>query len=636
MRRLRLLLLAGTVTLMVAACGGGSKTTDNPPQNPPPQPPPTSGLDARPSNATCIAPARGPAAGAVDVADAFPNLPDVSQPTKVLIEPVPDPRWFVLEKTGRVRVFDPDNATSLSTFLDLSGVVRTASEAGLLGMAFHPDYPAVPEVFLSYVVTGPVVEARSVISRFILDNVDSPGAGTAEQVILEVDQFRSNHNGGDIAFGPDRLLYIGVGDGGGANDPEETGQDTTRLLGSFLRIDVIGTGADYNIPAGPQGNPFSGNAKCGPGLNAAACPEIYAWGFRNPWRWSFDAPTGVLWAADVGQGAWEEIDQVAAGGNYGWDCREGAHDFEPAGCAGPFVDPVSEYPHSNGNRSITGGFVYRGAAIPVLSGRYVFADFESGRFWALQSDGAGGFTNEELLTTSTGPSAFGIDQDGELYFTDFFGGRIMRLVPSAGGGVDPVPDLLSQSGCVDAADITQPYAGLVPYDLNAPFWSDGAAKDRHVGLPNGTTISVDANDDWAFPPGTVIVKNFRLNGRLIETRHLMRHPDGIWAGYTYEWNAAQTEATRVRDGKTVDIDGQDWIYPDESECLQCHTTVAGVALGPETAQLNRDFTYAQTGRTANQLYTLDAIMMFGAAIGDPAALPAELRAGVDQVNTTCG
>ena len=284
MRRLRLLLLAGTVTLMVAACGGGSKTTDNPPQNPPPQPPPTSGLDARPSNATCIAPARGPAAGAVDVADAFPNLPDVSQPTKVLVEPVPDPRWFVLEKTGRVRVFDPDNATSLSTFLDLSGVVRTASEAGLLGMAFHPDYPAVPEVFLSYVVTGPVVEARSVISRFILDNVDSPGAGTAEQVILEVDQFRSNHNGGDIAFGPDRLLYIGVGDGGGANDPEETGQDTTRLLGSFLRIDVTGTGADYNIPAGPQGNPFSGNAKCGPGLNAAACPEIYAWGFRNPWR----------------------------------------------------------------------------------------------------------------------------------------------------------------------------------------------------------------------------------------------------------------------------------------------------------------------------------------------------------------
>jgi uncharacterized repeat protein (TIGR03806 family) len=185
-----------------------------------------------------------------------------------------------------------------------------------------------------------------------------------------------------------------------------------------------------------------------------------------------------------------------------------------------------------------------------------------------------------------------------------------------------VPDLLSQSGCVDPADITQPYAGLVPYDLNAPFWSDGADKDRHMGLPNGTTILVGADGDWAFPPGTVIVKNFRLNGQLIETRHLMRHPDGAWAGYTYEWNAAQTEATRVRGGKTVDVGGQDWIYPDEAECLQCHTVVAGVALGPETAQLNKDFTYPQTGRTANQLHTLDAVGMFAAAIGDPATLPA--------------
>jgi len=198
----------------------------------------------------------------------------------------------------------------------------------------------------------------------------------------------------------------------------------------------------------------------------------------------------------------------------------------------------------------------------------------------------------------------------------------MQLVASGGGGADPVPDLLSQSGCVDPADITLPYAGLVPYDLNAPFWSDGAAKDRHMGLPNSTTISVDAADDWGFPPGTVIVKNFELNGRLIETRHLMRHPDGAWAGYTYEWNATETEATRVRGGKTVNIDGQDWIYPDEAQCLQCHTAVAGVALGPETAQLNKDFTYPQTGRTVNQLTTLDAVSMFATPIGDPAVLPA--------------
>jgi len=606
--------------LIAAGCGGGgAKTTDNPI---PPVNPPTVGLDARPSNVTCVAPARGAGGATIDVVDAFPNLPAMSQAVKVLVEPVADPRWFVLRKTGQIAVFDPDNATSVSTFLDMNDFasLRTASEGGLLGMAFHPDYPGVQEVFVSYTINGPVTEMRSVISRLILDDLATPtAAGTTEEVILEVDQFASNHNGGDIAFGADDLLYIGLGDGGGGGDPQETGQDTTRLLGSFLRIDVIGTGADYAIP---PGNPLAAANpnKCGPGLNAADCPEIYAWGMRNPWRWSFDPPTGVLWAGDVGQGAWEEIDQIVVNGNYGWDCREGAHDFELTGCSGPFVEPVSEYPHTNGNRSITGGFVYRGAAIPGLVGRYVFGDFESGRIWALQPDGMGGFSNEELIATSTNPSSFGVDQDGELYFTDF-SGRIMQLV-SSGGGVDPVPDLLSDSGCTDGADITQPYSGLVPYDINVPFWSDGAAKDRYIGLPTSSTIVIDGQDDWNFPPGTVLVKNFRLDGTLIETRHLMRHPDGVWAGYTYEWNATQTEATRVRGGKTELIDGQDWVFPDEAECLQCHTVVAGVALGPETSQMNKDFTYPSTGRTHSQLETLDTIAMFSSPLqGTPATLP---------------
>ncbi len=610
-----LLLIAG----LVGACGGGGAKTQG---NPPPQPPPeVVGLDARPDNLTCVAPARASVGAAIDVTDAFPGLPAIAQPVKVLVEPVANPRWFVLRKSGQLVVFDPDAATSWSTYVDLSAVVRANSEGGLLGMAFHPDYPAVAEIFLYYTINGPSTEMQSVISRFILDDIVSPsapGAGTIEEVILQVDQFASNHNGGDIAFGADRMLYIGFGDGGGGGDPQETGQDTTRLLGAFLRIDVIGTGTGYDIPAG---NPFAGNAKCGPGVNAASCPEIYAWGVRNPWRWSFDPPTGDLWAGDVGQGAWEEIDQIEAGGNYGWDCREGAHDFELSGCAGPFIDPVSEYAHTSGNASITGGFVYRGTNIPTLQGRYVFADFASGRIWALQSDGMGGYTNDELLVSSTQPSSFGIDQDGELYFTDYNNGRIMRLVTS-GGGADPVPELLSDSGCVDPADITHPYSGLVPYEINAPFWSDGAAKDRHIGLPNSATISIDTNDDWVFPAGTVLVKNFRLNGRLIETRHLMRHPDGVWAGYTYEWNVTETEATRVRGGKTEVIDGQNWVFPDEAECLRCHTNVATVALGPETAQLNRDFTYPSTGRTHNQLETLDAISMFSSPLpGDPATLP---------------
>jgi uncharacterized repeat protein (TIGR03806 family) len=607
-------------TLLLAAwlagCSGSGSGGNNPTEPPPPPPPGAVGLDERPSNVSCVAPERA-TPGTIDVVEAFPELPNIGAPTKVLVEPAADPRWFVLRKSGQLVVFDPDNATTTSVFLDLAADVNSSSEGGLLGMAFHPDFPAEPEVFIYYTTGSPMV---SRISRFVLDDIQSPGAGTIEEALVEIDQPFGNHNGGDIAFGEDRLLYIGLGDGGSGGDPHENGQNTTNLLGSMLRIDVIGTGAGYDIPGG---NPFADQPRCGPTeVNANDCPEIYAWGLRNPWRWSFDPPTGDLWLGDVGQNRWEEINRIENGRNYGWDCREGAHDFEAAGCAGPFAEPVAEYGHSNGNVSITGGFVYRGTEIPGLQGRYVYADFASGRIWALESDGLGGYLPEELINTSTSPSSFGVGDDGELYITDYSGNRIMKLVQT-GGGTDTVPDLLSATGCVDPGEATQVADGLVPYAINAPFWSDGAVKDRHIGLPDGTAIPIDADDDWEFPPGTVLVKNFRLNGRLIETRHLMRHPDGVWAGYTYEWNAGETEAVRVRNGKVVNIDGQDWVFPDEAECLRCHTGIAGVALGPETAQMNRDFTYPQTGRTHGQLETLDAIGMFASPLpGDPSMLPA--------------
>jgi uncharacterized repeat protein (TIGR03806 family) len=453
-----------------------------------------------------------------------------------------------------------------------------------------------------------------------------------EQVILRVDQDFDNHNGGDIAFGLDGNLYIGLGDGGSGGDPNDRAQDTTRLLGSMLRIDVLGPGVSYpaNPYAIPVDNPFAGNAKCGPGANAAACPEIYAWGLRNPWRWSFDSATGGLWfdsatgglwLADVGQGSYEEVDVIERGGNYGWRCREGAHNYNPAGCGTGLIDPVSEYPHSLGN-SITGGYVYRGSAIPGLIGRYVFADYGSGRFWALQSDGLGGFTNDQLIDTNFGPTSFGVDQYGELYFTDINNSRLRKLVPAGPPAADTIPTLLSATGCTDPADITRPYTGLLPYDINAPFWSDGAQKDRYIGLPNGTTITRNAEDDWEFPNGSVIVKNFSLNGNLVETRHLMRHPDGVWAGYTYEWNAQQTEASRVKGGKNVLIDGQLWTFPSEGQCMECHTSTANFALGPETSQLNKGFTYPSTSRTSNQLETIDHVMMFTSPLpGAASSLP---------------
>jgi uncharacterized repeat protein (TIGR03806 family) len=583
------------------------------------------GLDTRPDNQTCVAPARSTVDSTVLVVDPYPGLPNIAQPTKMLLEPVADPRWFVLQKTGELINFDPDNATSVANYMDLSGVVRSFGDGGLLGMAFHPDYPNTPEIFLSYTIDHSVPAMRSVISRFILDDVASPGAGTVEQVILQLDQDFHGHNGGDIAFGPDGFLYIGFGDGGGADDPNDRGQDTTRLLGSMLRIDVLGSSVShpdnpYDIP---PNNPFAGNAECGPGANADDCPEIYAWGFRSPWRWNFDADTGDLWLADVGQRLWEEIDLVERGGNYGWRCREGAHDFNTAGCGVGLIDPVSEYAHSLG-QSITGGFVYRGVAIPELIGKYVFADFSTGQFWALRPDGFGGYTKDLLTVTNFGPTSFGVDQAGELYFTDFSTSRLRKIVPLPGGGApDTIATLLSDTGCTDPGDVTRPYSGLLPYDINALFWSDGALKERFIGLPNGTTITRNAGGDWAFPNGTVIVKNFRVNGKLVETRHLVRHPDGVWAGYTYEWNSQQTEATRVQGGKTLAVAGQDWIFPSEEQCLACHTSAAGFSLGPETEQLNKDFTYPSTQRTGNQLETLDNALMFTSPLPGPASsLPA--------------
>ena len=597
------------------------------------------GLDDRPDNLTCVAPARPTADASVAITDPYPSLSSFVQPTKLLLEPSGD-RWFVLQKTGQIVTFPVAGPTGTTAYMDLTTTrsIRTNSEGGLLGMAFHPDYPSTPEIFLSYTIdhTGPSM--RSVISRMVLDNVTSPGAGTVEQVILEVDQDFDNHNGGDIAFGPDGYLYIGLGDGGSGNDPRQRAQDTTRLLGSMLRVDVLGTGAGYDIP---PDNPFAAEAKCGPGANANDCPEIYAWGLRNPWRWSFDDATGELWLADVGQGAYEEVDLIERGGNYGWRCREGAHDTtNAADCSGDesLIDPVTEYDRSGGN-SITGGYVYRGSAIPDLGGLYVFADYGSGRFWAARPDGEGGYDNDQLIDTTHNPTAFAIGPDDELYFVNINGstgqGRVRRIDPAGSPTPDTIPELLSDTGCVDPADITQPYSGLLPYDLNAPFWSDGAVKDRHIGLPNGTTIDINADGDFDFPNGTVIIKNFRLGGDLIETRHLMRHPDGVWAGYTYEWNAAQTEATRVRGGKVVNISGQDWIYPSEGQCMECHTGAAGFSLGAEIAQLNKDLAYPSTGRTANQLETIEHVLMFTAPLPGPAdtldalADPADASAPLD-------
>ena len=505
--------------------------------------------------------------------------------------------------------------------------MNDAGEGGLLGLAFHPNWPATREVFVSYTAGGSPLTSH--VSRLILDDVTTPSPPT-EQILLSVDQPFDNHNGGDIAFGNDGSLYFGLGDGGSGGDPFNYAQNPTRLLGKMLRIDVVGVNfpsPGYTIPGD---NPYAANPRCGPGTNAQACPEIFASGLRNPWRWSIDEPTGAIWVGDVGQGSREEVDLVTLGGNYGWNCREGFDSYPGTGpCSGAFIDPLVDYSHGNGDVSITGGFVYRGAAIPSLQGRYVFGDFGSGRIWALQPDGTGGYTSDELIDTDDNISSFGLGADGELYYGSYSAGSIRKIVPPAGGGpVDTIPTDLVDTGCVDPLSPQQAASGLVEYSVEAPFWSDSAVKERYLAIPDGSTISVgtlagEVGGDFTFPSGSVILKNFRLNNQIIETRLLMRHPDGIWAGYSYEWNDAQTVATRVVGGKTRSVQGQTWIYPSEGACLQCHTSAAGFSLGPEIAQLNGSLSYAETGRTANQLDTLAGIGMFSAPLPGPSgSLPA--------------
>jgi uncharacterized repeat protein (TIGR03806 family) len=586
-----------------------------------------SGLDSRPSNTSCLA--GDPPSSAVSLAlqRVFPTL-SFSAPILMLQEPASDDRWYVAEQGGIVYAFDNQPATSTRrVFIDVSSAIAGAvgGEMGLLGMAFHPDWQTNRRAYLSYTAIASGQRVSRIVEYQSQDNGQTLNPATA-RVILQTYQPENNHNGGNIAFGPDGFLYIGFGDGGNGGDvhgPIGNGQRLSTLLGKMLRIDVNGTtgSTPYAIPAG---NPYrlatgsTPNAVCNldTGAFTQNCPEIYAYGFRNPWRWSFDTGSGELWVGDVGQNAWEEVDRVTLGGNYGWRCREGAHAYD-GNCgpnAGSSIDPVAEYSHAQGT-AITGGFVYRGSSIPALNGRYVFGDSGSRQIWHIARDTAPTLQVGTGFSSGQPMGSFAQDHQGEIYVVSLSGG-LYRLTAGAGGG-RVIPAQLSATGCVNPTNATQPASGLIPYSPNAPFWSDNAAKARWLALPDGQNIMVNGENDFEFPDGTVLVKNFRLNSRLIETRLFMRHNNGTWAGYTYEWNTAGTDAMRVIGGKNVTVEGQSWRFPSEEQCLQCHTAAAGNSLGLEISQLNGLFGYTQTGRTANQLTTFNALGMLSPALTQP-------------------
>ena len=334
-----------------------------------------------------------------------------------------DDRLFVVLQPGQIVFFeDRTDAAEVRTFMDIrERVSNRGNEEGLLGLAFDPAYESNGYFYVYYSAANP---RRSVIARFSVDPGDPARAdASSETQILVVPQPYSNHNGGHLVFGPDGYLYVGLGDGGSANDPNGNGQDRTTLLGSILRIDVstLDSQGSYSVP---PDNPFAGE---GGGVR----PEIWAYGLRNPWRFNFDPETGDLWAADVGQNAWEEVDVIRPGANYGWNVMEGAH-CTPGGrgltgllrkgseeCDRTGLElPVVEYGREDGC-SITGGYVYRGERLPSLAGAYVYGDFCSGKIWGLRAENDVAVEHRLLVDSSLSLSAFGENPAGDLFMLSF-------------------------------------------------------------------------------------------------------------------------------------------------------------------------------------------------------------------------
>ncbi|MGE0622801.1 MAG: PQQ-dependent sugar dehydrogenase [Pseudomonadales bacterium] len=608
--------------LVVAGCGGGGSNDGNlPPVNQPPADP--FGLDAREPVAALAIPLGSGTLGTYELVNAFPAL---SFPAAVFLTAVPgENRLVVVQQSGQVQAFADQPGTNTSRLvLDVSGRISFGGEKGLLGFAFDPDFAQnrYLYVYQSMASTAsPGVEHVSRVSRFTWNAGTDSVALASEKVILEVDQPYSNHNGGMLAFGPDDHLYVGLGDGGSGDDPQNNAQTTTNLLGSLLRIDVhpADPADGYDIP---PDNPFLGQA----GFRG----EIWAYGLRNPWRFSFDRGTGALWAGDVGQVSREEIDIIVRGGNYGWRIYEGnlSH-INPANRPPTdFEAPVIDYDRGQGS-VVIGGYVYRGSAVPSLQGRYLYADAGSGNVWALRYDAATGTVLEnELIENRGGITSFGEDASGDVHAVTG-GGSVLRFEALGGGTPSDPPALLSDTGVFDDLATLTPASGFIEYDLNAPFWSDGTVKRRWIAVPDGDRIGFSSTSAWTFPVGTVIVKHFELaltegdpgSQRRLETRLLVRRSDG-WRGFTYRWNAAETEATLLsqRQQETITVElaaggtrDQLYEYPSRTDCLGCHTEAAGFVLGARTRQLNRAFDYPAA--TDNQLRAWNHIDLFSTDIG---------------------
>lgn len=615
--------------------------------------------------------------------DAFPGI-GFSQPVALRTPPGETKRLFVVEKTGDVRVISDIGAPTNRLFLDVDGLVNaraeetfeTASEQGLLSMAFHPEYAGNGRFFVVYNAKDGGTRVQRLSEFRVSGNADVADAAS-EKVILQMKNEAGNHNGGDLHFGPDGYLYMSWGDEGGANDTYNNSQKIDKdFWSSITRIDIDLEATDYTeedggpeddgnlrpnpheaIVSDPNGNPRYEVPADNPWVGATSFlgsvvsptmvrTEFHAVGLRNPWRFSFDPVTGKLWCGDVGQGAREEVDVIVKGGNYEWGFREGFIEApgakwnqRPAGWTGSHP-PLVDYGRGSGamqGTSITGGIVYRGTRIPGLSGNYIFADYGSGNVWSLDV-----LADPPVMTRICGEGGlvgFGSDPNNLDILAADIQGRIMRLASNdAGGG--QFPQTLTATGLFKDVAGLVPSPGLVAYDVNLPFWSDHAIKRRWFGIPDDNAmIGFNREGNWTLPQGMVWVKHFDMemergnpaSKRRIETRVIVRNPSGNY-GVSYRWNEAGTEAILAAgEGEGFDLPiiqsgggsvTQRWRIPSRSECGICHTVAAGNALSFRTRQLNRAGEI--TGVPGNFIKLLEEALYLKYLDEAPALLPKHL------------
>jgi glucose/arabinose dehydrogenase len=603
---------------------------------------PVAALDRAP-NSTLTLPAE-PVRSGYTTEPAFGSL-TVLDPVVITSPPGETNRLFIAEQAGRIMVL-PDLSSpqpAPAVFLDWTEQVEGGippDESGLLGLAFHPGYATNRQFYIYYSTrTNGVFHQR--LSRFNA-SVENPNVADpfSEAILWNQQDLAFAHNAGDLQFGPDGYLYVSLGDDSQHDDEWGNSQRIDlNFFSAIMRLDVdrrAGSLPPNPHPAVmpdayaiPPDNPWVG-ATAFNGLPVdpnQVRTEFWAVGFRNPWRMSFDPATGQLWAGDVGAIGAEEINAVTRGGNYGWSYLEG-RDPGPRWAEVPegfrSVEPVIAYGHQTdeqGGFSVTGGLVYRGERLSQLEGAYIFADYIVGNIWAIRWDG----TNTppmERLTGHLGISSMGRDpRNGDVLLADQNFDTIARLTYSTNVIGTPYPETLADTGAFLNLETLETNPGIVPYEVNVPFWSDGSIKRRWFSVPDpDDQITFHADSPWSFPKGSVWIKHFELeltNGipesrRRLETRFIVRSETGVY-GLTYRWTDPPTNAVLVpeegleetfviRDGNEERT--QVWRYPSRGECLRCHTPAAGWVVGFTTAQLNRPVPTSEPTLVTNQLALL--------------------------------